>query len=245
MTQRCIDVMGVQVQAHTMPSLLALLECLISSSGCRTAYAVNAHSMAMVYRDRHYMDVLNRADVVYADGASILLAARLLGTNLPARLTTTDVWPELCRIAQQKGYRFFLLGGEPGLVEETRDKTLAQFPGLQIAGTHHGYFDLDDDRIISIINDAEPHVLWVGMGEPRQAFWADDVQSRLKAGVLVTCGGMYKIISGRLKRAPACWRQCGGEWLYRMTCEPATIKRYVADLPVLLASVLTQRLLRK
>jgi N-acetylglucosaminyldiphosphoundecaprenol N-acetyl-beta-D-mannosaminyltransferase len=238
-----VNILGVPVEAHTMPSLLSRLEQLIAQPGCAVAYALNAYALNLTYQHPDYLQALHRADVVYADGASLLLAAKLLGRRIPEKLTTTDVWPEACALAVQRGYRFFLLGGEEGLAERARVQALRQYPKLQIIGAHHGYFAFEDDQIVATLNAAHPDILWVGMGDPRQVLWTERVKERLKVGVVITCGGMFKIVAGELERASRQWRQHGFEWLYRLIQEPQTWQRYLLGLPAFGARVLAQRLI--
>jgi N-acetylglucosaminyldiphosphoundecaprenol N-acetyl-beta-D-mannosaminyltransferase len=228
---KVLNILGVPVAVLDMDALVARLEAMIAAP-CATAYGVNAHSLNLACHYPDFRKALLAADLIYADGASLLLAAWVLGGHLPEKLTTTDIWPRLCPLAVARGYRFFFLGGEPGLAERARDKALEVYPGLQIVGTHHGYFDLDDDRPVSRINAAAPHVLWVGMGEPRQALWVEAWRHELQAHLILTCGGMFKIVSGELDRVPHKWRQRGAEWLYRLWQEPKTWRRYLLGLPV-------------
>jgi len=237
-----VNILGVPVGAYTMTSLLAQLQQLTEKPGCATAYAVNAYALNLTYQHPEYLAALRRAEVVYADGASVLLAARMLGHHLPERLTTTDVWPAACVLAVRRGYRFFLLGGEEGLAERAKAYALRQYPQLQIVGTHHGYFAFEDERIVATLNAARPDVVWVGMGDPRQVLWTERVRERLNAGILITCGGMFKIVAGELQRMSLHWRQRGFEWVYRLIQEPQTWRRYLLGLPAFGARVLAQRL---
>src|SRR5881397_3251977 len=91
-----VNVLGVPVGAYSMPALLARLEELLASPGCAVAYAVNAYALNLTYQSPDYLQALRRADLVYADGASVPLAARVLGAAIPEKLTTTDVWPHVC-----------------------------------------------------------------------------------------------------------------------------------------------------
>lgn len=238
---KTINILGVPVAVLDMDALVARLEKLIAAPGCAAAYGVNAHSLNLACQHPDFREALLTADLIYADGASLLLAARVLGGHLPEKLTTTDIWPRLCPLAVARGYRFFFLGGEPGLAERARDRALEEYPGLQIAGTHPGYFDLDDARPVSRINAAAPHILWVGMGEPRQALWVESWRQHLQVNLIVTCGGMFKIVSGELDRVPHKWRQRGGEWLYRLWQEPKTWRRYLLGLPAFGLRVLASR----
>ncbi len=241
---KIVNILGVPVAVLDMDSLVALLEEMISAPGCATAYGVNAHSLNLTCQYQDFLKALLGADLIYADGASLLLAARVLGGYLPEKLTTTDIWPRLCPLAVARGYRYFFLGGEPGLAERARDRALKEYPGLQIVGTYHGYFDLDDDGPVARINAAAPHILWVGMGEPRQALWVETWRQHLQAQLILTCGGMFKIVAGELERVPHKWRQRGWEWLYRLWQEPATWRRYLLGLPAFGLRVLASRFLK-
>ncbi len=237
-----VDILGLGIGAYTMTSLLDRFEALIAEPGCATAYALNAHSMNLSYKYPQFYRALCGANTLYVDGASLLLAARLFGKELPEKLTTTDVWPPACELAVRKGYSFFLLGGEPGLAERARAKAIAEYPGLKIVGTHYGYFKGRDKEVIELINKKKPDILWVGMGEPLQAIWAESNKRRLDASLVVTCGGMFKIVAGELRRLPGKWRRRGFEWVYRMLQEPGTVSRYLPGLPIFGSRILAQRL---
>jgi N-acetylglucosaminyldiphosphoundecaprenol N-acetyl-beta-D-mannosaminyltransferase len=241
---KAIDILGVPVQEHTMSSLLDCLERLIVQPGCAAAYAVCAHTFCLARRIPEFLRTLCRAEVIYADGASVILASCLLKHRLPERLWTGDLWTSFCRLAEIRGYRFFLLGGEEGLAARAMTRTLAQHPDLAIVGTHHGYFGLLDEGVVSAINDVRPDVLWVGMGDPRQVYWVESVRHRLQAGLAITCGGLFKLLSGDVKCIPPLCHKAGFGWLYRIVQEPWLWHRYARDLPIFAMCVMAQRFLR-
>ncbi|MFZ5448775.1 MAG: WecB/TagA/CpsF family glycosyltransferase [Thermodesulfobacteriota bacterium] len=238
--EKTVDILGVPTGVYTMGTLLARIEELIVAPGCAVGYGVNAHVINLTYQFPDFLQALRQADLLYADGASLILASRLLGELLPEKLTTTDIWPKMCELAVQQRYRFFLLGGEPGLAQRAADKARRQYPGLDIVGTHHGYFDFADEHLIAKINAVRPEVLWVGMGDPRQVLWTDNWRRRLEVGLVLTCGGMFKIIAGELERLNHTWRQNGFEWVYRLWQEPGTWRRYLVGLPLFGMRVLAQ-----
>ncbi|MDD2901266.1 MAG: WecB/TagA/CpsF family glycosyltransferase [Syntrophales bacterium] len=238
-----INILGVPVSVLDMDSLLARLQEMLAAPGCAVAYGVNAHSLNLACQQADFQKALLGMDLIYADGASLLLAARVLGGCLPEKLTTTDIWPHLCQLGVEQGTRFFLLGGEPGLAERARDKALEEYPGLQIVGTHNGYFDLEDETPVKLINAAAPDILWVGMGDPRQALWVEKWRQHLKVKLILTCGGMFKIVSGELDRLSSHWRQKGCEWIYRLWQEPRNWRRYLLGLPAFGLRVLGSRLM--
>jgi N-acetylglucosaminyldiphosphoundecaprenol N-acetyl-beta-D-mannosaminyltransferase len=235
-----IDILGVPVGVYTMDTLLARIEALIAAPGCAVAYGVNAQVINLTYQSPEFLNALRQADLLYADGASVILAADWLGGHLPEKLTTTDIWPRLCELALGRGYRFFLLGGEPGLAERAASKARSEYPGLNLVGAHNGYFDCRDEQVLAEINAAHPDILWVGMGDPRQVLWASTWRQRLQVGLILTCGGMFKIVSGELARLSPHWRQKGFEWVYRLRQEPGTWRRYLIGLPLFGMRVLAQ-----
>lgn len=239
---KSVNILGVPIGAYSMDTLLARVEELIRAPGCAIGYGVNAHVLNLTYHHPEFLKALHQADLLYADGASLVLASRLLGGNIPEKLTTTDVWPRLCEIAVHKGYRFFLLGGESGLAERAASQARRKYPGLHIVGTHHGYFNSTDGSLITEINDLRVDILWVGMGDPRQLLWAVKWHHHLQVSLILTCGGMFKIVAGELDRLSHTWRQRGFEWAYRLWQEPATWRRYLIGLPLFGLRVMAQAL---
>lgn len=235
-----VNILGVPVGIYTMDTLLARLEALLAAPGCAVAHGVNAHAINLTYHNPEFLKALRQADLLYADGASLILASRFLGGRLPEKLTTTDIWPRLCELAVARGHRFFLLGGEPGLAERAAGQARRKYHGLHLVGTHHGYFDFRDEHLVEVINAAHPDILWVGMGDPRQIFWAATWRPQLEVSLVLTCGGMFKIISGELARLSPRWRQKGFEWVYRLWQEPGTWRRYLLGLPLFGLRVLAQ-----
>ena len=224
---------------------MACLDSLVESPGSKTVVGINAHTLSLAQRIPEYHEALRTIDLLYAEGASIVLASQILGTPLPAKLTTTDLWPLVCGLARDKGYRVYLLGGEEGLADEAARKAMADWPGLRVVGTHHGYCALDDERVIEKVNGARPDLLWVGMGEPKQVLWSRMHSGKIHAGVIMTCGGMFRIIAGRQPRPGPAWRKFGLEWLGRIIREPSVWRRYAQDLPLVGARVLVELLSRR
>jgi N-acetylglucosaminyldiphosphoundecaprenol N-acetyl-beta-D-mannosaminyltransferase len=242
-SEKCVDIVGVPTGIYTMTTLLARIEALIAAPGCAVGHGVNAHVINLACGVPEFLEALRQADLLYADGASLILASRFLrGHHLPEKLTTTDIWPKMCEMAVQHGYRCFLLGGEPGLAERAADQVRHRYHGLDIVGTHHGYFDFEDEQLIDEINAVRPDILWVGMGDPRQVLWSAKWRHQLEASLVLTCGGMFKIVAGELERLAPKWRQNGFEWAYRLWQEPSTWQRYLVGLPVFGVRVLGQAL---
>lgn len=240
-----VDILGLPVRAFDIPGFMACLDKLVGSPNPETMVGINAHTLSLTHRIPEYHEALCTFDYLYAEGASIVLASYVLGTPLPAKLTTTDLWPLVCRLARDMSYRVYLLGGEEGLADEAARKAMAEWPGLRVVGTHHGYFALDDEGVVKKVNKARPDLLWVGMGEPKQVFWSRMHSGKLHVGVIITCGGMFRIIAGRQLRPGPAWHKFGMEWLGRIIQEPSVWRRYAQDLPLMGKRILVEILLKR
>lgn len=175
---------------------------------------------------------LRRADLVTADGMPLVLLSRLLGRPLPARVTGSDLVPDLARLFAAEGLSFYVLGGEAQALAEALDILRAANPGLKVAGTDTSRVPLDDgpeaEAVIARINAAAPDLLFVALGNPRQELWAARFAPRLRVPVLVGVGGSFNFVSGRVKRAPRWMQRLCLEWAWRLAVEPRRLWRRYA-----------------
>lgn len=229
MTRDATHLFLVPVDRLTQRALLDRLEQFIRDGQQHVVLYANADCLNQAVWDRRYASILREADMVYADGMSVVWASRLFGEPLPQRLTLGDLLPQLCRWCVQYGYRLFFLGGSPGVAEQAARRLQRQFPGLQIVGTHDGFVRPEDDRaVIEQINRAQPHLLLVGMGVPKQEKWLWQHRHQLKAPVLWGVGALFDYSAGKTPRAPMWMRKVGFEWLFRLLVEPKRLwRRYL------------------
>ena len=202
-----------------------------ASSRPRLVFSSNGQGIALAARDPDFAKAMAEADIIHADGMSVVFASRLLGSHaLPERVATTDFIFDACAAAEQNGLKFYFLGGREDDNARAVQWVKSTFPKLKIVGRHHGYYSDDEqERIIAEIEAARPDVVWIGLGKPRQEFVAIKLRERLAGvGWIKTCGGLFDYYSGRSRRAPVWMQRCGLEWLFRSLQEPRLGKRYLA-----------------
>ena len=205
---------------------------------------VNAHVVNQSRVTMGLAQALRRADLVYCDGYGVRLAARVLNRPVPHRMTGADwIWglAEVCELA---GHPLYLLGSDPPLAREAAARLKRFYPGLDVAGAHHGFFDLDsphNERVIEDINAHQPRIVLVGMGTPKQELWVDRYAEQLDGAVVWTVGALFDIVSGHVPRAPRWLADNGLEWIFRLAIEPQRMwRRYLLGNPVFLHRVLTE-----
>jgi N-acetylglucosaminyldiphosphoundecaprenol N-acetyl-beta-D-mannosaminyltransferase len=206
---------------------------------------VNAHCLNLCYEDPELRGFMNGAEVVFCDGAGVMLAARILGKRIPQRITYADwIW-QLADFAAAQGFSLYLLGARPGVAQEAARRLGERYPGLRIAGTRHGYFErgAGSAAVVRDINAATPDILLVGLGMPLQERWLMENWQRLDVRVALTGGAVFDYASGRSRRGPRLLRDNGFEWLARLLAEPRRLwRRYLLGNPLFLLRVLRQRL---
>lgn len=190
---------------------------------------LNAHCDNLARKDWKYKDTLKTVDALLPDGSGINIAAKLAGRQLGENLNGTDLFGPLCRCLAFRKIPLFFLGGQPEVAQGTADVASKQFPGLQIAGYHHGFFaPREEDAVINAINASGARVVFVAFGVPYQDVWIARVRHRLNAPVIMGVGGLFDFVSGRIPRAPKLMRRLGIEWVYRFKCEPKRMwRRYL------------------
>lgn len=243
-----INILGVQVHPLTVDQLHEELAQLIETDAHAEVLHVNVHGMNLSADNPWLRDYLNQAEIVFCDGAGIILGARILGQHIPERITYADWMWQLAEFAAARGYSFYFLGAKPGIAQTAADRMIAHFPELKIAGVRDGYFNKDNghpdnEAVLADINAARPNILIVGMGMPMQERWLLDNWSRIDANIALTGGAVFDYISGDLKRAPTWMTDNGLEWLGRLLIEPRRLwQRYIVGNPVFLARVIRERL---
>ena len=186
----------------------------------RLAFALHVGGLAHAASPRT-VDAYDTADIVYADGASIVMAAKAGGARRIERAATTDIGvPILEQVAQNLGrpLRLCLIGGEDGLARAAGDALESRVPTesvLCFSGFHAEW-----EPVLAEVRDARPDVLVVGLGAPREMHWAVDHRQLLPPALVITCGGWFNFLAGRERRAPRVMQQAGLEWVFRILHDP-------------------------
>jgi len=198
---------------------------------------VNAHCINQQASDPEYRDVLLNSSLLLPDGVGMEIAAGLASTRLAENLNGTDLFPAICREAQEEGVGIFLLGGLPGVADATAAWAVTNYPELRIAGTNSGFFGADTEAaLIERINRSRAGILLVGFGVPLQEKWIARNRHRLNVPVLMGVGGLFDYYSSRIPRAPKFIRACKSEWMWRLAMEPRRMaKRYIVGNALFLA----------
>lgn len=235
-----IDILGVGFDNLTMDEAVAEAKRMLDRG--ETGYCVtpNPEIVYEAKRDGKFRELLNSASLVLADGVGIILGAKILKTPLKEKVSGVDFAERLAALLEAEGKSLYLLGGKPGVAELAAGKLRERYPGLKICGIADGYFQ-DENLILENIRKAEPAVLFVCLGSPKQERFMQDHIHDLKGCLMAGLGGTLDSFAGTVKRAPEWMQKLGLEWFYRLIREPRRFKRQLR-LPKFVFAVLGKRI---
>lgn len=211
---------------------------------CDYHTAVNGQVVAEWRKSATLSAALSAADVISVDSTPMVLASKYFGTaTLPERVATSDLFFDVAVAAQELDVSFYLFGGDEQTNARAAAKTARLFPRLKIVGRRNGFFEPHEEAdIVADINEAAPDILWVGMGVPLQEKFAlNNLEKLTNVGVLKTCGGCFRYLSGELTRAPVWMQRTGLEWAFLACLDPKNrLMRYVRTNPLAVYNLLRE-----
>lgn len=187
----------------------------------RLVISVNPERIMQAGREPELAAILRRADLALADGAGVLWAARRIGHPLPGRVAGVDFLQSLAARGAREGWRFFFLGGAPGVADAAGAVLQRRYPGFILAGTRAGSADpADDAASTEAIRTSRAQLLFLAYGGGAEEAWLARNLDHCGATIGMGIGGAFDFISGRVERAPRWMRERGLEWLHRLSREP-------------------------
>ena len=224
-----VEVMGVPVDPWTMAQTVERAGQLVEEGAFAHLIGVNADEVLQMRDDPEIDAIVRRCEIVNADGASMVMAARRLGADVPERVAGIDLMWELCALAQREGYRVCLVGARREVVEKTKSVLEERYPGIDIAWARDGYFaEGEFDEVGAELASHSPQITFVGITSPKKERLIERFRELGLKGAYVGVGGSFDVVSGCIPRAPLWMRRARLEWLFRMMQEPGRLaKRYL------------------
>lgn len=233
--RKLVGILGTPVDILNMEEVLARMERFIAERGFHQVATANTDFVINALADPELRSILQAADLVTPDGMPIVWASRLLGAPLPERVTGADIVPRMAERAAHRGWRLYLLGAHPEVARLACARLQADYPGIQIVGCLSPPIvpldEMEDAPILADIERAEPDILLVAFGNPKQEKWIHRHRERLhRIPICMGVGGTFDFLASRTRRAPVWMQRCGLEWLFRLQNDPGRLwRRYSRD----------------
>jgi len=225
-----VNFLGIPVDAITMQETLDLIDKAIISKSQIHHTVINAGKVVSMQDDAELLKSVIEADLINADGQSIIWAAKLLGLMIPERVAGIDLMEKLVEKSYKDNYKCFFFGAEDKVVKEVVRKYSLKYSKNIIAGFRNGFYEKNDEKIIvNQIKESNPDFLFVAITSPKKEIFLNKYKEELKnISFIMGVGGSFDVISGKTKRAPVFMQKLGLEWFYRFLQEPQRMwKRYL------------------
>jgi N-acetylglucosaminyldiphosphoundecaprenol N-acetyl-beta-D-mannosaminyltransferase len=234
--------LGVKLSVVELSDVLAQVTRAIETRTSISVTFLNPTYLMAAHRDAGLRELINRFDLVLADGWGVVHGARFLGVPVATRLANDDIGPDLFHLSQEKGWRTYLFGSAPGVAERAGARLAQVLPGLPIVGTRHGWWDAlrghpgrfdpqDAVAAVDAINATHPDVLWVGLPTPLQQRWVTSYRDRLDVPVVITGGAYLDHLVEGLVYYPGWAVRLHLCWLYKLALEPRRLwRRYTVEM---------------
>ncbi|MDN6040295.1 MAG: WecB/TagA/CpsF family glycosyltransferase, partial [Lactobacillus sp.] len=217
---------GIDFNALTMQETVELVDQAIHQQRGIHLLGVNADKILAIEKDTELAAVVHKADIINADGASVVLASRFLGRPLPERVAGIDLMQSLLRLSNEKHYSVYFIGAKEAVINQMIARLDVQYPELIVAGYQNGYFEGERwSEIATEIKRSRAQLVFIGITSPIKEQFIDFLLRHGVTSVLMGVGGSFDVLSGNIKRAPLWIQRLNLEWLFRMLQEPQRLFR--------------------
>ncbi len=231
-----IEVLGAKVDLVRPEEVMHHVETAVDAGVPYVVANHNLHSLYLLRREPDLAAFFDEADLIEVDSTPVIAFTRALGLQSRPfhRCTYLDWRDHFWSVADRKAWRIYYLGGAPGVAAEAAQALNLAYPNTEI-GVRHGYFDArpgtaENAEVLADIAAFAPHILFVGMGMPRQERWIMQNRAALLPCAVFSVGAAFDYEAGVQKAAPRWVGRAGFEWLYRLVHDPVRLwHRYCVE----------------
>ncbi len=207
---------------------------------------INPHSFCEAKKDRVFTEALLSSDVLLPDGSGIVLATKILIGKKIKKIAGADIHHYLLEQAHLKSQNVFYLGASVSTLQLIENRIKKEYPNIGVASYSPPYklefSEQENKDMLSVINDFQPDILFVGMTAPKQEKWVYANKEQINANVIASIGAVFDFYAGTVKRSGQLWINLGLEWLPRLLREPKRLwKRNFVSTPLFLFYILKEK----
>jgi N-acetylglucosaminyldiphosphoundecaprenol N-acetyl-beta-D-mannosaminyltransferase len=202
--------------------------------GERGAYVclTNVHTTVESRRLPQLRAAAEGAFLSVPDGVPLKWILRRRGYPHTEKVTGIEYMPLVAKAGADLGLRHFFYGGAPGVAEAAGRELAKLVPGTQVVGALSPPFATIEDwpveELSNELHRTKPHLLWVGLGAPKQELWMARMAGLLDVPVMIGVGAGFDFLAGTKRACPPYLRHIGLEWAFRLLAEPRRLwRRYL------------------
>ncbi|HEV5658957.1 TPA: WecB/TagA/CpsF family glycosyltransferase [Streptococcus pneumoniae] len=238
-----MQILGITIDPLTMKETVDAVEQYVLKNHPLHLMGVNADKINQCYEDEKIKKIVNESGIINADGASVVLASKFLGSPVPERVAGIDLMQNLLELSNKKGYSVYFFGAKEEILQDMLKVFKQRYPNLNVVGYRNGYFSPEDEKKIQEdIKERKPDFVFVGITSPKKEYIIQSFMDNGINTVFMGVGGSFDVLSGHIKRAPLWMQKLNLEWLFRVVNEPKRLfKRYFVGNVTFIKRVLDEK----
>ena len=215
-------------------SLVEVSNILNTENSLKVAIC-NTNTVVRSYRDDQLSKIINSFDIKTPDGFPVAKSSSILYKNSQRRVDGYNVMLKTINDGLTKNTSHYFYGSEDFVLKKMVGKLRNDFPNINIVGSSSppvgNYDELIQEEYTKDIIDAEPDLVWVSLGFPKQELFINLFQEKYSVeSNLVGIGAVFEWVAGTKIKAPEFLANLGLEWLLRLAQEPKRLfRRYFVD----------------
>jgi N-acetylglucosaminyldiphosphoundecaprenol N-acetyl-beta-D-mannosaminyltransferase len=191
----------------------------------------NVHMLVESRLDASFMKIMQDANFIVPDGMPLVWLLNCFDDYKCERVAGYDLVIQLFKKLEGSKHSILFYGSTTDQLNKIKNNVSGNFPDLKISGLISPPFgkitNAEREKILSEINIANPSIILVALGCPKQEKWMNEIRDHVDC-LMIGVGGAFSLLSGEQPRAPFFIRKIGFEWLYRLSLEPRRLwKRYL------------------
>lgn len=230
-----IKFMNIEIDNLTMTETLSAVEDLIRQKTNAYVVTPNVDHIVKIESNEMLRAAYSEASLILTDGKPLMWASKIYHTPIKEKISGSDLFPELCKLAASRRYTMFFLGAKEGVAAKAAENLRKQYPGLDVVGCYSPPVGFEKnpeeiDKIEDMLKVAKPDILIIALGCPKQELFIHRFRDSLKVPISFCLGATLDFAAGNVKRAPQWMANAGLEWVYRIYQEPRRMfRRYVLE----------------
>ncbi|MCK9618075.1 MAG: WecB/TagA/CpsF family glycosyltransferase [Lentimicrobiaceae bacterium] len=190
---------------------------------------ISPNSYGISTKDLLFEKSLKNSDFLVLDGVYFALAPILLkGKNIKKNQGPEVFYHFMDRANSSNGKVFFLGSKETTLIR-IKERAKKDYPNILIEyyspPFKEEFLKEDNEKMIDIVNNYQPDVLFVGMTCPKQEKWAYQHKDNINAGLICCIGAVFDWYAGNQKEIKPIWWKLRLAWIIRIIRRPEIIYR--------------------
>jgi len=225
MEGKMINLFGLKVD---IVGLNEVVGWILKRKGGGKIYCCTLNEAVMASENKSFEKIIGKGDLLTADGMPLVwLMRKMKGKG--ERVYGPELMEEVFKADVNHKMRHFFLGSTEKNIKNIKKRLVGGYgydeedikgfaPVFSDKFSRSNYLEMEKE-----IKNFGADIVWVGMGAEKQIIIANQLSRTIKNTIWVTVGAAFDFFSGSKRQAPKWLRNGGGEWLFRLGCEPRRV----------------------